>query len=237
MKGCALALPTESKGPLSIMRTKFASALIAALLLAGCGGTGGAGVPVNIPGGVLTQSKTTTQAEAQSAMDPVQEDSLSAVLFDGTAGNTLDIARQNVHLNSVGCRNRVERTVTQVSPTEVIYETKYFYDQACTQLAKDVVADVNQPSPSSETIIRTATWFNHAALQLGQRKSNFAVTGAPGNFSAVITSDFFVGSSTSLESQRGHQITVSPQSQGVYNVAGNGGRVYNDNAPSIDESF
>ena len=219
------------------MRTKFASVLVAALVLAGCGGTGSTGVPVNIPGGVLTQSKTTTQAEAQSAMDPVQEDSLSAVLFDGTAGSTLDISHRNIQPNSVVCRNRVERTVTQVSPTEVIYETKYFYDQACTQVAKDVVADVVQPSPSSETIARTATWFNHAALQLGQRKSNFAVTGAPGNFSAVITSDFFVGSSTSPESQRGHQITVSPQSQNVYNVAGNGGRVYNDNAPSIDESF
>ncbi len=237
MKGRALARPAESKGPLSIMRTKFATALIAALLLAGCGGTGGTGIPVNIPGGVLTQSKTTTQAEAQSAMDPVQEDSLSAVLFDGTAGSTLDIAKRNIELNSVGCKNRVERTVTQVSPTEVIYETKYFYDQACTQLAKDVVADVVQPSPSNETIARTATWFNHAALQLGQRKTNFAITGAPGNFSAVITSDFFVGSSTSPESQRGHQITVSPQSGNVYDVAGNGGRVYNDNAPSIDESF
>jgi hypothetical protein len=219
------------------MRTKFASALIAALVLAGCGGTGGAGVPVNIPGGVLTQSKSTTQAEAQSAMDPVQEDSLSAVLFDGTAGSTLDIAQRNIGLDSVGCKNRVERTVTVVSSTEVIYETKYFYDQACTQLAKDVVADVNQPSPSNETIARTATWFNHAALQLGQRKTNFAITGAPGNFSAVITSDFFVGSSTSPESQRGHQITVSPQGGSIYNVAGNGGRVYNDNAPSINESF
>lgn len=170
-------------------------------------------------------------------MDPVQEDNLSASLFDGTAGATLDIAKRNAQLSSVGCNNRVERTVTHVSPTETIYETKYFYDQACTQLAKDVVSDVVQPSQSSETINRTTTWYNHAALQLGRRKTNFAVTGAPGNFSAVVTSDFFVGSSTSPESQRGHQLTVAPQSQNVFNVAGNGGWVDNENAPTINLSF
>jgi hypothetical protein len=227
---------SELKGPLRIMRTTFVTAICAALLLAGCGGTGGTGLPVQSPGGVLSQSKSTTQAEAQSAMDPVQEDSLSSALFDGTAGATLDIAKRNAQLSSTGCTNRIERTVTHVSPTETVYETKYFYDQACTQLAKDVLADVVQPSQSSETIARTSTWYNHAALQLGQRKTNFSVTGAPGNFSAVITSDFFVGSSTSPESQRGHQITVSPQSQNVFNVAGNGGWVDNDGAPSINQS-
>ncbi|HKW44436.1 MAG TPA: hypothetical protein VJN22_02190 [Candidatus Eremiobacteraceae bacterium] len=218
------------------MRTKYASALIAAMLLAGCGGTGGAGLPIASPGGVLSQSKSTTQAEAQSAMDPVQEDSLSASLFDGTAGATLDIAKRSSEMSLSGCTNRIERTVTHVSATETIYETKYFYDRACTQLAKDVVADVVQPSQSSETISRTSTWYNHSALQLGQRKSNFAVTGSPGNFSAVVTSDFFVGTSTSPESQRGRQLTVSPQSQTVFNVAGNGGWVDNDGVPSINQS-
>jgi hypothetical protein len=220
------------------MRTKFVSSLFAALLLAGCG-TGGTSSPITPPtgGGVLSQSRSTTQAEAQSAMDPVQEDSLSATLLDGSAGATLDIAKRNAQLSSIGCKNGIERTVTHVSPTETIYETKFFYDQACTQLAKDVVADVVQSDPSNETINRTSTWFNHAALQLGQRKTEFAVTGAPGNFSAVVTSDFFVGSSTSPESQRGNQLTISPQSQTVFNVAGNGGRVYNDGVPSIDQSF
>jgi hypothetical protein len=219
------------------MRTKFASALFAAFLLAGCGGTSGTGLPISSPGGVLTQSKSTTQAEAQSAMDPIQQDSLSASLFDGTAGVTLDIAKHTAGLSSVGCSNRIEHTVTHVSSTETIYETKYFYDQACTQLAKDVVADVVQPTQSTETINRTTTWFNRSAVQLGQRKTNFAVTGAPGNFSAVVTSDFFIGTSTSPESQRGHQLTVSPQSAGVFNVAGNGGWVDNDGAPSINQSF
>src|SRR5580693_3203402 len=99
---------SESKGPHRIMRTKFAIALCTALLLAGCGGTGGTGLPVQSPGGVLSQSKSTTQAEAQSAMDPVQEDSLSSSLFDGTAGATLDIAKRNAQLSSIGCNNRIE---------------------------------------------------------------------------------------------------------------------------------
>jgi hypothetical protein len=232
----AFARHSELKGWHHIMRTKYASAFLAAFLLAGCSGAG-SGLPGAAAGGGVLTSKSTTQAEAQSALDPVQQDSISAALFDGTAGATLDVEKRNAELSSIGCKNRVERTVTHVSQTETIYETKYFYDQACTQLAKDVVADVVQASPSNETINRTSTWYNRAKLQLGQRKTAFAVTGTPGNFSAVITSDFFIGSSTSPESQRGHQLTVSPQSQTVFNVAGNGGRVENDGAPSINESF
>ena len=222
------------------MRTKFATALLATVLLAGCGGAG-SGVLTNPgggnPGGGGPQSLSTTQAEAQSSMGSVQDDNLTVGLFDGTAGATLNVAKRRMDVTSGSCNNGVERTVTQVSPTETIYETKYFYDRACTQLAKDVVADVVQSDPSNETINRTATWFNHANTQLGQRKSQYAITGAPGNFSAVITSDFFIGTSTSPESQRGHQITVSPAGNNVYNVAGNGGWVDNDGVPKINESF
>jgi hypothetical protein len=221
------------------MRTRFASALLLTVLLAGCGGAGVSGLPVVTgPGGTggQTQSKSTTQAEAQSAMDPVQQDNVSVALFDGTAGPMLDPTKRHADVSS-GCSHRVERIVTQVSQTETIYETKHFYDQACTQLGKDVLSDVVQSSPSNETINRTTTWFNRANTQLGQRKTNFAVTGAPGNFSAVITSDFFVGTMTSPESQRGNQITVAPQSQSIYTVAGNGGWVDNDGVPSINQSF
>jgi len=137
------------------MRTKFVGAITAALLLAGCG-SGGGGASGTLPGaggGVLTQSRSTTQAEAQSAMDPVQEDSLSATLFDGSAGTTLDQAKRNAGPSSIGCKNGVERTVTHVSQTETIYETKFFYDQACAQLAKDVVADVVQADPRTRPSI------------------------------------------------------------------------------------
>ncbi len=222
------------------MRIKFASALLATVLLAGCGGSGG-GVLSNPggsnPGGSGSQSQSTILAEAQSSMGSVQDDNLTVSLFDGTSGTTLDFARQRADTASGACKNGVERFVTHVSSTETIYETKYFYDRTCTQLAKDVVADVVQNSPSNETINRTATWYNHSMTKLGQRKTIYAVTGSPGNFSAVITSDFYVGTSTSPESQRGHQITVSPAGSNVYNIAGNGGWIDNDGVPKMNESF
>ena len=223
------------------MRTQFASALLATVLLAGCGGAG-SGVLTNPGGGNPgggggSQSQSTTQAEAQSSMGTVQDDNLTVGLFDGEAGATLNIAKRNADVASGACHDGVERTVTHVSSTETIYETKYFYDNGCTVLAKDVVADVVQNTQSNETISRTATWYNHANTVLGERKSQYAITGAPGNFSAVITSDFFIGTSTSPESQRGHQITVSPAGNNVYNVAGNGGWVDNDGVPKINESF
>jgi hypothetical protein len=129
------------------MRTQFASALLATVLLAGCGGAGSGGVLTNPGGGNPgggSQSQSTTQAEAQSSMGTVQDDNLTVGLFDGTAGATLNVAKRNADVASGSCRDGVERTVTHVSSTETIYETKYFYEDNCTVLAKDVISDVVQ---------------------------------------------------------------------------------------------
>lgn len=221
------------------MRSKIVCALAASVVLAGCSGAGGGGStlpPVNPPGQGSTNA---AQSAAQSAMAPVSAGDLTNGLVSGSYGQTLSVGghTSSVRALSVQCVNRHEFFVTKISLTETKYEAKFFYDNACTQLAKDVVADVTIPSPSSESIVRTARWFNLSGTQLANRTANFNITGAPGNFSAVLTSAFFVGSSNQPTNQFGGQFTIAPQNSNTWTLAGDHADIYNDVVPSVNASF
>jgi hypothetical protein len=223
------------------MRTRIIFAILASIAIAGCSGGGGLGV-----GSTTTQtSKATTQEIAQAgteaAFAPIETGSLEVGLYDGEMGVPLSSARapQSAFSSSANgtCNKGVEHTVTVISANQTQYETKYFYDKACTTLAKDVVSLATMNSSSSESIVRTATNYNLSGLVLDTRKSNFAITGAPGNFSAVVTSDVFIGTSTTASVQLGRQFTVAPQSGSVSTIAANSGKIVNVGNPRINESF
>jgi hypothetical protein len=136
------------------------------------------------------------------------------------------------------CNNGIEYTVTSgPGANQTTYETKYFYDKACSNLEKDVVAVVTMNSSSSETIVRTAKTYNLAGLLLTTRASNYSITGAPGNFSAVITGNVVIATSVNPAVLFGHQFTVAPQSSNVSTIAANSGRITNNGNPRINESF
>lgn len=81
------------------------------------------------------------------------------------------------------------------------------------------------------------TAFNQAGSQLWSRKINYNATGSQGNYSSVIRSAFFIGTSTTPFAQHGRQVTVAPQSSTVFATSENGATVVNDNFPSVDKSF
>jgi len=220
------------------MRSSIVCALAASLALAGCaaGGSGGALPPVQQP---APNANTDAQSAAQAAMAPVGASDLTNGLFGGTYGTTLSVVSHETSVQALtsSCFRRHEFFQTQISPTETKYEVKYFYDDACTKLAKDVVADVTIPDPSNETIARTATWFNKSGTQLADRQANFSITGSPGDFAAVLTSAFYVGTSTQATNQFGGQLTVAPQNASTWTVAGDHADIYNDVKPSVNASF
>ena len=220
------------------MRSIFVCAIAASLTLAGCGaGTGAGGL---LTGGQPHPSADAdSQSAAQAAMAPVSAGDLTNGLFGGSYGTTLvaGVQPSTAHGLATVCVRRHEHFVTQVSPTETRYETKFFYDSACTQLAKDVVADVTIPDPSDETIVRTATWWNKAGAQIADRSGNFSITGSPGDFAAVLTSAFFVGTSSQPTNQFGGQLTVVPQNSTTWTVAGDHADIFNDVAPRVNASF
>ena len=223
------------------MRTRVIFALLASIAIAGCsGGAVGQGTP--------TQSTQATQQEiaqagTEAAFDPVESGGLQVGLFNGAMGVPLSSARAPLSTtfaapSNGSCDNGVEYTVTAgPGANQTTYETKYFYDKACSELQKDIVAVATMNSASSETIVRTAKTYNLAALLLYTRAANYSITGAPGNFSAVITGTVVIGTSASPSVYFGHQFTVAPQSSNVSTLAANSGRVVNNGNPHINESF
>src|SRR5579863_3416311 len=222
----------------NLMRFVLLFALVTSLTLTGCAAGGGGSTlpPVQSP---WANAAADAQSAAQAAMVPVSTGDLTAGLFGGVYGTLFSVAAQSpaVKALSVACVNRHEYLVTHVSPSETTYEIKYFYDAACAQIAKDVVADVTVSGPSSESIARTATWFNHSGTKLADRTANFNITGSAGNFAAVLTSAFYIGTSTQPANQFGGQLTVAPQGAGTYTVAGDHADIFNDVKPAVDKSF
>jgi len=224
------------------MRTRLIFALLASVVIAGCSGGGAMG-----PGPQSNQNTQATQQEiAQAGTDavlgPVEMGALQDSLMSGNMGVPLSSSRAPLSTFAVSasgaCNNGIEYTVTPgPGANQTTYETKYFYDKACSTLEKDVVALRTLNSASSETIVRTAKTYNLAGLLLTTRVSNYSITGAPGNFSAVITGNVVIGTSGSPAVLFGHQFTVAPQSSTVSTIAANSGRVTNNSNPHINESF
>jgi len=223
------------------MRTRIFLAILAAVAIAGCSGGGGLGLGTQNNNNSPATQQEIAQAGTEAGLAPVEQGSLQVGLFNGNMGVPLSTSRSPLSTFAASpngsCNNGVEYTVTVISPTQTQYETKYFYDKACVSLAKDVVALVTVNSASSESIVRTAKNYTLAGLLLSTRNTNYAITGAPLNFSAVLTGDVLIGSSSSPAIQFGHQFTIAPQSGRVYTIAANSGKVVNNGNPRINESF
>lgn len=222
------------------MRTRIVVALLSGLMVAGCSGAGSGSLQP--PGGDTT--KTTNQEVAQAATEaafaPIESGDLENGLYNGTMGVALSTTRAQssaFRSTSGSCTNGKEHIVTIISATQTQYETKYFFDPTCGHLARDVVALVTMNSASSESVTRTATNYNLSGLVLSTRRTNFAITGAPGDFSAIVTSGLYIGTSTSAAAHYGRQVTVAPQTSNIWTLAANSGRVVNVGIPSINESF
>ncbi|HEV2878834.1 MAG TPA: hypothetical protein VGW96_04550 [Candidatus Eremiobacteraceae bacterium] len=222
------------------MRTRFIFAILAAVAIAGCSGGGGLGPGTQNNNTQATQQEI-GQAGTEAGLAPLEQGSLQVGLLNGNMGVPLSTSRSPLSTFAASptgaCNNGIEYTVTVISPTQTQYETKYFYDKACVSLAKDVVALITINSPSSENIVRTAKSYNLAGLLLSTRNTNYSITGAPGNYSAVLTGDILIGTSSSPVVQFGHQFTIAPQSSNVFTIAANSGKVVNNGNPNINESF
>ena len=206
------------------MRTSVASALLGALAialalaLAGCSGGGGSSAP-STPGsgGSTTQPQSLTTQEAaqvgaEAAFDPVEQGDTENGLYDGTMGPTYMSSGLALQSAADGtCHNGVERTVTVIGPTEKKYETKYFYDKACTTLARDVVADVVN-NGTGESVTRTARNYAANGTLLSTRSTALSITGSPGNFTKTETGSLVIGTSTAAAAQYGHTETVATSS-------------------------
>jgi hypothetical protein len=217
------------------MRSSLLAAAVAAALLAGCGGGGSAPA---LPGGSTgtgtgTQSTLSTTDVAQSSTDaafePMDTGEADAGLGNGALGASS--AGRSAQSLAHACKKRTTRTVTVNPDGSVTVETIHYFDDACTQVERDGVA-VFKAGSGTATVARTVTTFNQARLQLGVRKSNYALTGASNNGSWVLTSAFYAGTSTTPMTQYGHAAALSANT-----YTANTGRIANDAKPSINASY
>ena len=215
------------------MRTPILAALVAAALLAGCGG--GGGTSPSSPAGIIPSggSSLSTQDVAQSSTDAAMEPMDTGEADNTIAGGGIGTASSSRSAQSLphACKNRTTRTKTVNSDGSVTVEIIHYFDDACTQPERDAVS-VYASSGGTATIARTVTTFNLAHLQLGVRKSQYALTGANNNGSWVVTSAFYPGTSTSPITQYGHAASLSASA-----YTANTGRIANDPKPSINASY
>ncbi len=219
------------------MRIPLVIALSSVVALAACGGGGS-----STPSTATTQSLSTqevAQAGTEAALSPADSGETDAGYYDSNFGaSSLARAAESRGTASTGaCANRREVTVTVPGPNERQVEVKFFYDAACTVLARDVVQLTTTNADGSKSATRTATQYNAAGSVIATRKSTYAYTGSLGNSSAIATSALYIGTSTSPLTQWGRQITLSPQGADVSTLSENGGWIENGALPSLSESF
>src|ERR1700681_2766963 len=214
------------------MRTPILAALVAAALLAGCGGGGGTSPSPSgiIPpsGGSSLSTQDVAQSSTDAAFEPMDTSEADAAVGNGILGASS--ATRSAQSLPHACKNRTTRTKTVNADGSVTVEVIHFYDDACTQPERDAVA-IFSSSGGTATVSRTVTTYNLAHLQLGVRKSQYALTGASNNGSWVVTSAFYPGSSTTPISQYGHAASLSASA-----YAANTGRIADDPKPSINAS-
>ena len=218
------------------MRTPILAALVAAALLAGCGGGGGTSpsTPLGIvppPAGSTLSTQDVAQSSTDAAFEPMDTSEADAAVSNGILGASPSSSSRSAQSLPHACKNRTTRIKTVNADGSVTVETIRYFDDACTQPERDAVA-IFASSGGTATVARTITTFNQAHVQLGVRKSQYALTGASNNGSWVVTSAFYPGTSTTPISQYGHAASLSASA-----YTANTGRVANDPKPSINASY
>jgi hypothetical protein len=223
------------------MRTRLLLALIAGLTLAAC--SGGGGGSSTTPSGGSNQTQSLTQQEiaqtgTEATFAAVEQGDDDNGLYSGNMGPSMSsLYRTPMSAFDGQCHNGVEKTKTVVNSSETEYDVKYFYDSACTELAREAVSYVTI-NGSGESITRTKTNYNHSELLLSTRNTNFSLTGSAGNFTDTITSELTIGTATSPWAQYGRTETVStPSGSSTSTIQGNSGHTTDNENLNVAEEF
>jgi hypothetical protein len=218
------------------MRPSLVAALVAAALLAGCGGGGGTSPASSIPpnnqpanNAPSLSPSDVAQSATDAAFEPIDTGEADAGIGNGSLGTAL--ASRSVQALPHACKHRTTRTVTVNADNSITVETIHYYDDACTQVERDAVA-IRAVSGGTETVSRTVTTFNQAHVQLGVRKSAYALTGSNTSGSWTVTSAFYPGTSSTPITQYGHAASLSASA-----YTASTGRIANDAKPSINASY
>ncbi len=147
------------------MRNQVVFATLAALLLAGCGG-GASGTGSALPGGSSGAGASTPQsAQVQSEDSIASANALGSPVkalnnVESGAGSPLaTVGRGALSISNGQCNNGVEYFVPDKNGDANSTERIVFYDQACTQIARDTVRKYTVLGANAESIARTVSQY------------------------------------------------------------------------------
>ncbi len=232
------------------MRIPALLALLATISLAACGGGGGGSAtpPVN-GGGSNSGNSSQTQSEnaivtAESLGSPVK--SISS--FNGTTSGASLATRTSgfgIDIPVNQCVNGVEFFVPDKNNDKNSTEEQYFYDSACTQIARDIVR-IFAISGTSETVNRTVKQYAlNNATPTAQRTTtvNF-INGTFGNngfpnvangFGRSATSELDISGAKTLLND--DELVMSPGTNGVNSFCGDAAGYNATGVASLNETF
>lgn len=234
------------------MRNQVLFATLAALVLAGCGG-GAAGTGSALPGGSSGAGASTPQsAQVQS------EDSIASANAFGSpvkalnnvesgAGSPLaTVGRGALAVSNGQCNNGVEYFVPDKNGDANSSERIVFYDQACTQIARDTVRKYTVIGTNAESIARTVSQYPQGnTTPTSVRTDNVTVSNATfGSNGFPIVADGFdrISNSTlnltgvkSIESSAEYSIAAA--NAGVSTYCGDSAGFNATGISSLNETF
>jgi hypothetical protein len=205
------------------MRTPLLLVLATTMTLAACGGGGGSTPPTsNNGGGSSSSSQSQNSIDAVNALgDPVS----ATANFNDTTSGTASAVRSNsaTPMLQIGvCTNGVEFWAPDKNGDPNSTEDQYFYDSACTELARDVVR-IYTINGSSETVQRTASDYainNSTPIATRTTTVNY-INASYGTYGYPIVADGFARSETSQTNISGAKTLVGDDE--LVMSAGSGG--------------
>jgi hypothetical protein len=197
------------------MRTTLLAVLAATMTLAACGGGGGGGtstMPSTGGGGGSSQSSQTQSQTAIDATNALGDPVKTTADFNDTTSGTSTAERSSnktIMLASGVCTNGVEFWAPDKNGDPNSTEEQYFYDTACTELARDVVR-IYTINGSAETVDRTESQYaiNNATPIATRTTTVNYINGTYGNNGYPVTADGFARDATSSTNISGSKTIV-----------------------------
>jgi uncharacterized protein YdeI (BOF family) len=230
------------------MRIPALLALAATLSLAACGGGSGSSAPPTGGGGGTGQ---TAQAQAETAIDTtnsVGDPVKTLTNFNQSVSGVLLATRSGSYRNDLTsgvCSNGVEFFSPDKNGDPNSTEEQYFYDSACTEIARDVVR-LYTINGTSETVMRTENQYaiNNATAIATRTTTNNFVNGTYGTngfpdpadgFARTSTSTLTIGTAKTLNSD--DELVLLAGSGGVNSYCADGAGYNVTGIESLNETF
>ena len=168
-----------------LRRSLTLAAFISSLTLAACGGGGGSSALPGNTGGTGSQSLTQQTEDSVNTANALGAPVKDVSSYNDTMSSpgSITFAKGTVSTNTAGdgtCHNGVEFFAPDKNNDANSTERIEFYDNACTQIARDAVRIYSAAGAGSETVQRTAKLYamNAPATPEAVRTESVTISGA-----------------------------------------------------------